>query len=258
MQVFYSTLSTSKSTQDEDSKKQLHIGRAVIKRIKCLLDENQTNGCDQTRSEPSFGEGLSRVLLDLNAATLRNVMSSTMAHLISCNNGSRLVFSHEFSDFLVGQMEASLEGQDTNVHIRTSKVPDGDFKCLVDSIDDDYIHRPLQKEFEDICFHDMTSQYKKIYNSYKPKSIQTYELSDSHSRHKFCHLSKLKHSTIPRIALPQNKLCSLEELEFQHTNSTEILHYEQEMYAKMALLMFHPYQKLNDMTDDGSYWKKFI
>jgi hypothetical protein len=33
-QVFYSTLYTSKSTQDKDSKKQIRIGRAVIKRIK--------------------------------------------------------------------------------------------------------------------------------------------------------------------------------------------------------------------------------
>ncbi len=58
LQVFYSTLYTSKSTQDEDSKTQLHIGHAVIKRIKRLLDENQTNCCDRTASEPSFGEGL--------------------------------------------------------------------------------------------------------------------------------------------------------------------------------------------------------
>jgi hypothetical protein len=36
----------SKSTQDEDSEKQLRIGHAVITRIKRLLDENQTNGCD--------------------------------------------------------------------------------------------------------------------------------------------------------------------------------------------------------------------
>jgi hypothetical protein len=36
-QVFYSTLYTSKSTQDEDSKKQLPIGCAVIKRIKRLM-----------------------------------------------------------------------------------------------------------------------------------------------------------------------------------------------------------------------------
>jgi hypothetical protein len=83
-----------------------------------------------------------------------------------------------------------------------------------------------------------------------------YEFSDSHPGYKFGHLSELKHSTISRIALPQNKLCSLEEFELQHTNSAEKLHDKQEMYAKMALLMFYPYQKLNDMTDDGSNWKK--
>jgi hypothetical protein len=81
-QVFYSTLYTSKSTQDEDSEKQLCFGCAVIKRMKRLLEENQTNGCDHASSEPSFGEGLSRVLLGLNAATTRNVISSTIAYLI--------------------------------------------------------------------------------------------------------------------------------------------------------------------------------
>ncbi len=206
LQVFYFTLYTSESTQDEVNKKQLPIGRAVIKIIKHLLDENQTNGCDQTKSEPSFGEGLSRILLGLNAATTRNVICSTMAHLISCNNGSWFAFSHEFSDLLVGRIEATLEGQYINVRIRTSKVPAGELKCWPDSLADDYIHRPLQKEFEDICFYYMTSQYKKIYKSYKPKSIQTYEFSYSHPGYKFSHLSKLKHSTIPRIALPKNKL----------------------------------------------------
>jgi hypothetical protein len=52
-QVFYSSWYTSKSTRDKDSKKQIRIGRAVIKRIK--LNNNQ-------EGEPSFGEGLSRVL----------------------------------------------------------------------------------------------------------------------------------------------------------------------------------------------------
>jgi hypothetical protein len=118
--------------------------------------------------------------LGLNAATTRNVISSTMAHLISRNNGSRFVFSHEFSDLLVGQMEATLEGQDIHERIRTSKVPGDELKCWSDSLADGYIHRPLQKDFEDICFYDMTSQYKKIYKSYKPKSSQTYEFSDSH------------------------------------------------------------------------------
>jgi hypothetical protein len=114
-QVFYSTLYTSKSTQDKDSKKQIRIGRAVIKRIKRVLHDNQ-------EGELSFGEGLSRVLSGLNTATTRNVISATMAHLIQCKGGSRFVFLHTFSDLLVGQMEAILEGQDINVRIRSNKL----------------------------------------------------------------------------------------------------------------------------------------
>jgi hypothetical protein len=29
------------------------------------------------------------------------------------------------------------------------------------------------------------------------------------------------------------------------------------MYAKMALLMFYPFQQLNDLKYDGSYWRLF-
>jgi hypothetical protein len=57
-------------------------------------------------------------------------------------------------------MEATLKGQDINMRIRTSKVPSGELKCWPESLADDYIHRPLKKEFEDICFYDMTSRYK--------------------------------------------------------------------------------------------------
>ncbi len=38
-QVFTSTLYTSKSTQEEDNEKQIRTGRAVIKRIKRVLEE---------------------------------------------------------------------------------------------------------------------------------------------------------------------------------------------------------------------------
>ncbi len=150
--------------------------------------------------------------MGLNAATTRNVIVLQWLISYHATMDHGLFFSHEFSDLLVGKMEATLEGQDINVSIRTRKVPGGELKCWSDSLADDYIHRPLQKEFEDLCIYDMTSQYKKIYKSYKPKSIQTYQFSNSHPGYKFSHLSKLKHSTIPRIALPQNKLCFLEEL----------------------------------------------
>ncbi len=108
-QVFYSTLYTSKSTQEEDSEKQLQIGHAVIKRMKRLLEESSSretssDGCNQATLEPSFHEGLCRVLSGLNAATTTNVISATMAHLIPSNGGSHFVFLHDFPDLLVGQM----------------------------------------------------------------------------------------------------------------------------------------------------------
>jgi hypothetical protein len=53
--------STALCTQANQHKmkiaKNSHIGFAVIKRMMRLLEDNQTNGCDQTTSEPSFGEG---------------------------------------------------------------------------------------------------------------------------------------------------------------------------------------------------------
>jgi hypothetical protein len=164
-QVFYSTLYTSKSTQEEDSEKQLRIGRAIIKRLKRLLEENtpidlSNDECNQATLEPSFCKGLCRVLSGLNAATTRNVISATMAHLVPSNGGSRFVFSHDFSELLVGQLEATLEGQDVNVRIRTSKLTNRDIKSWPDSLADDYIHRPRHQEFEHMSFYEMTRSYK--------------------------------------------------------------------------------------------------
>ena len=255
-QVFYSTLYTCKSTQVEDSENQVHIGRAVIKRMKRLIEETQMNEYSQISMETSFGEGLSRVLSGLNASTTRYVVSSTLAHLIISNNGSRFHCSHPMSNLLVTQMEASLEGHNTMVRIRTSKVP-GDVNCWPDSLADDYIHRPLKKEFENMCFYQMTSQYKKEYKKPKTDSIDTDEFSESHPGYAFSRLRKLNIPIIPKISLPRDKLCSIEELELHEINSTEQSCDKREMYAKMALLMFYPFGTLNDLKLCGNYWKLF-
>ncbi len=103
---------------------------------------------------------MSRVLSGLNAATTRNVVSATMAHLIPCKGGSRFVFLHTFSDLLVGQMEATLEGQDINVRIRSNNLQNN-IITWPDSLADDYIHRPIDYELDQICFYDMTRYHKK-------------------------------------------------------------------------------------------------
>ena len=157
-----------------------------------------------------------------------------MAHLIPCNGGSRFVFSHEFSDLLVGQMEASLEGQETNVRIRANKSKDGIIKTWPDSLADDYIHWPIDEKFEQMCSYAMSKCYKKYFRPTKTsidvtpnedsvikvKGAEKYKFRESHPGYNFSYLTKLKHPTIPRISLPPGKLCSLEELELQKDKPT--------------------------------------
>ena len=68
---------------------------------------------------------------------------------------------------------------------------------------------------------------------------------------------KLKHPTIPRIALPKEKLCPLKDLQLNTTKPTEESFDKREIYAKMALLMFYPFRCLNDLTIEENYWEKF-
>jgi hypothetical protein len=79
----------------------------------------------------------------LNAATTRNVISATMAHLIPCNDGSRFVYSHTFSDLLVGQMG--------NIR-RTRHQLQNKIITWPDSLADDYIHQPIDYDLDQICF----------------------------------------------------------------------------------------------------------
>ncbi len=261
-QVFYSTLYTSKSKQEEDSDKQLWIGRAVIKRIQRLiydqsLRDTSKEWCNQVTLETSLWEGLCRVLSGLNAATIRNVVSATMSHLIPSNKGLRFVSSHDFSDLLVSQMEATHEGQDINVCIRTNKLLDGQFKSLANSLADDYIHCPLGEKFEMMSFYEMTQQYKKVFKSLRREGEDRCKFCETHPGYEFSYLMKLKHPTIPRIALPKEKLCPLKDLQLNTTKPTEESFDKCEIYAKMALLMFHPFRSLNDLTIEESYYEKF-
>ena len=89
-----------------------------------------------------------------------------MAHLIPCNNGLRFVYSHEFLDLLVTQMEATLESQDITVRIGSSKYEE---KIITwpESLADDYLHQPIDKEFKQMCLYAMTSRYKKSFKVIK-------------------------------------------------------------------------------------------
>jgi hypothetical protein len=50
---------------------------------------------------------------------------------------------------------------------------------------------------------------------------------------------------------------SLNELYLKSTNPPQHVVGKHEMYAKIALLMFYPFQQLNDLKYYESYWKMF-
>ncbi len=110
----------------------------------------------------------------------------------------------------------------------------------------------------------MTSRYKKSFKvnnpckdkdneriGYKVKGANKYKLKEGHPGYKFSHLTELKHPTIPKISLPRDKLCPIEEIDLHLTNPDEITIEKREMYAKMALIMFYPFRELSDLTCIG-------
>jgi hypothetical protein len=90
-----------------------------------------------------------------------------------------------------------------------------------ESLAGDYIHRPINNNFEHICVYDMTKCYKKTFkdiriidvkdekgSGYKVKEVKKYKFKQSHPGYKLSHLTELKHHTLPRISLHQKKTMS--------------------------------------------------
>jgi hypothetical protein len=145
----------------------------------------------------------------MNTATTRNVISATMEYLISCNCGSRFVFLHTFSDLLVGKMEATLEGQNINVRIQSNKLQNKKIVTWPDSLANEYIHRPVDNELDQICFYETTRRYKKGFNAFQTidvndeeintyiqGGVKKYKFKETHPGHKFSRLIQLKFSSI--------------------------------------------------------------
>jgi len=301
-QVFYSTLYCGKSTQKEDSERVQRINTAVNKRLLCIQQEVLSGERSKEEIQQGFVEGLCRMLSAMNAATTRNVISSTMAHLLVCNGGSRFRFSHGFGNLLIGQLEATLEGRPVDVRIRVN-VFKGEKTLWQDSSSDDYLHRPDSPFFNSLCAYEMCMHYKKTYKSKKEVAalskklcgsngkqsqdvlhddtdtdedeeedfgVDDYEcytgqgyqkkkfaFKESHPGNHFSHLAKLKKWVIPKVYIPEDKLCRVEHLKLAQDDVEEETRILRENYAKIALLMFYPHRELRDLTIDNSYWTLF-
>ena len=61
-------------------------------------------------------------------------------------------------------------------------------------------------------FYEMMQQYKKVFKSLRREGEDRYKFCETHPGYEISYLMKLKHPTIPRIALPKEKLCPLKDL----------------------------------------------
>ena len=118
----------------------------------------------------------------------------------------------------------------------------------------EYCHLIRAKVFKQMNKND---EVENVDESNSRTNKQKHKFKETHPGTKFSYLKKLKLPVIPKISLPQGKLCCLEDLELNCDLLTGVVRDKRELYAKMALLMFYPFRKLEDLKTNGSYWNTF-
>jgi len=284
--TYYTTLYKSKDTQQEDrdvfQRVTGSVGRRIWRQLQIQSEQKQVIGNDNNESSqdneindsthPDHIEGLGRVLTGINAALSRNVVSSTMAHLLVCQEGSRFTYSHKFSNLLLTQMEDSLEGREVHFVLRRNKSKSGEVVQWADSSADDYLFRP--KCLDTMCLYQMVMSYEKKFKTFKEMGNDDKEevgqqeedhntkkklpFLNDHPGHRYAYLQKLKHHVIPKISMTNGKICNIELLQIGNRRPTEDTRQLRENYAKYALMLFKPFRTLTDLQYEGSYWQQFL
>ena len=313
--TYYVTNYISKSTQEEDKENYVRASNQVIKRIKRMQNSAMENGEEECNNSPEFVEGLSRILSGMYANTSKTQVSSTLGHLLVCQNGSRFTYSHDFKDLLLSQVMDHLEGNEVCFVLRRNVARDGTKETWPDSSVDDYLHRP--NELENMCIYEQTMWYKKHFYSFaklksnrkrddehdanddegddegddgggggvnesgrlfdthavdadedtngnndggrkKRRKKEFLQFLEDHPGSEYSCLEKNDQIVIPKLSIPANTLCNLEELNLSLINPNESIRSKREAYAKVALMLFCPFRELDDLvSESGSYWEKF-
>jgi len=268
-QAFYTTLYSSKSTQKEDREKYVTIGKKLTRRMKRLEMERQTNPDEYEEDENGqFVNGLGMMLSAMIANTSRDVVSSTMSHLLVAQKGKRFTFSHEPKHLLLTQLEAQLDNDDeVQFTLRRTNRSTNEGKVVQwpDSSANDYLDRPV--ELEDCCAYYYTERYEKKFFAWKEMDNDEedtvvsrshgYRFPTKHPGHEFAYMHPLKVPAVVVVSYPEGKLCLLKELELTSDNPSQLAQEKREDYAKVALMMFYPFRTLDDLLTNGSYWTTF-
>lgn len=268
--VFYVVHYSTKSTQAEDRGTDFDlIGYQIMRRIikekmrlekeKLVKDSQSSTSTDKNNEDDEdycFREGLNRFLIGMSVHLSSDVVSATMAHLLICQKGSRFTYSHPFRNLLVNQMYDHLSGKEPGSFVlrRRNRGENKEVMVWADYSINDYLYRP--DDLEDISFYRFGMLYEKVPFSFNRMSIldenglpavsgQERHFNEGHPGRRFCYLRPTSEMYIPKLSLPKDMLCNLDQLDLENSNNEPISKSSlecREDYAKIALMLFHPFR----------------
>ena len=268
--TYYSTMYCSKSTQEEDKQVYQRIALQIGRRIERQRRLAEGEGEEQ-RTDPSFVEGLGRILSGISASLITDKVAAPMAHLMVCQGGKRFTFSHEFDNLLLSQVGDVLDEKEVSFYLRTNKGTDGTPERWPDSFANDYLFRP--GELEHMCLYEMVMIYKKCFKTFKQmekdedndneddgrESDTKLLFLEEHPGRRYSHMTKRKRFVIPKIFAPHGAFCDIKHLKLKenHTLDNNVIE-ARETYAKYALMLFLPFRdKLDLEGKDETHWTLF-
>lgn len=285
--LFYNTIYGSKSTQRDDTRSFLYVSADFTKRVKGEIEgrarrEAESDG-DEER-DPEFLQGLFRLLNGVRAHMASTVISATMAHFLS-TKGSRFHLSHQTQPLLLSQLEDLAAGREITYYYRRSQqqnngddsTNDSGATTWPDSFADNYLQRPDQ--LTNYCTYSVMMHYKVIYkgrsnqdegsdsneggNSRQSKFFKpgNYYFLDDHPSKGRSHMREFKHEAVPVIYSSEQfpDFGSL-EVDFSNVHSLDCspdANLKRETWARMALMLFFPFRKFEDLKKNGSYWQRY-
>ena len=124
----------------------------------------QANESDSLNNEEDvcFSDGLVRFLIGMSIHMSQDIVSITMAHLLTCQHGSKVTFSKEFHDTAVGQMLNNLKGKEPGDFVlrRRNRGPYGEVDMWPDYSVNYYIYR--LDCLDDVIFYQFSECYERI------------------------------------------------------------------------------------------------
>jgi hypothetical protein len=241
--TIYATCYAGKATQKEDTKEYekavAYVGHRFL----------------ETRRDSAMFEGISRLMGTALVATSEHVVSAPMAAYI-VRNQSRFRCSHPFKYVPAKDIADLIEEKGGDLRMSVM----GHYKGAFLSNDAlHYLHRP--ESLEDLSLVEFSEDYEtvRIYDEENEikEDMGEYEIDDEDHpgfekqyvrvRGKK-HIPQFSHWLFPDTASFEGCLWTL-----QYPVNASV-----ERYCQTVLILFHPFRRIEDITVDGSYYKKFI